>query len=495
MGFTDIFGTISGGNNLWLYVLNQEGETEQVIYRARQDSGIITLTELSSLFVKGRLAKTKWGEKIFLTGESCNLLKLQRKTLSTVNTDDLEPDDDGYESRAVSAKYCINADDHLMLANVTINSAKQPLMLVWSDLYDPENFVESTGTEAGYFILQAANEGEITGLGYQKGYVIFTTKTGIHSARYVGYSAGLFEFGSISNSIGCRFHYSLVQAKDILFFAGHDNFYAIDGTMVESFGDPVWELFTELNKNPYGDLPGFADVTKKIVYWRFIANGEKGTVDGKPYELIYNYEEQKWALRASDGIVAFWENLSDVVTSVTCDELPVPCSSFPAGVTCADFKESFTFARLAVTESLLLKESSTTKAGIDGKGKTITLETKDFIFNSIDQTICVDKVKLLCQHTNMLGTIANTNGAYIKMQIGARDNLSDTIRWSSQVEIDKTVATDVDNMYFHFRPDNVRGKIFRIKLEAYQKANSYVDTIAAFQITLDIPNETDYVTR
>lgn len=497
MSLKQILSVTEGGNTSWLYVTDINTATE--VKHVDQHSGSINTTLLGSLATVGRLAWIAWENCIYLSNKQLNLTRVKAKTVKVISTSDSANDDGdpipvgdfGY--RRVCAKYLCNSDDHLMLANLVIDGTNLPLMLVWSDLYDPENFVVSSGTEAGYSQVRTT-ELEITGLAYSRGYTNIFTKNSIISARYVGYDAGLYQFSNLSTSVGCRFHYSVVQAKDAVFFIGKDNFYTLDGTSLSPIGYQVWKLFSEALYSIDDDIPGFLDEAHDIVYWQFKANGSHGTISGNYYHLMYNYREQKWSLRDSEGILDRWQTLSTVVTAITCDELPNPCSTYTQG--CDTFVRSFSYTKLFLSSGGFLEEIDSKKDGVNGSGRNFFLETGDLAFTATDTMVHLDGVRLFMNHSDMLGAEAVANEAYFEASIGYKNNSSDDFKWTDYVKVSSS-GFDLREINFRFRKYNISGKVFRLRLRAKELGTSFLNTISTCQFSIDIPDEQEanFVTR
>lgn len=492
MAFETFLSTTYNADNLWLYAVKGENSTK-TLYRVKDESSGLSLESFATFTSSERIAHIAWEDSVFITSPSCALKKLQSKNLVDVNTSDLEETDEGYTRRTLAGKYLANFDSHLVMANIKMDGSSEPLMVVWSDLYEPEKWYEKAGYEGGYFTFPATNLA-ITGLSYQRGYGIIFTKNSIQSARYIGYDSGLFEFTSISNSVGCQYHYSVGQVKDVIFFAGKDNFYSLDGTTVTPVGTEVWKVFQSVLKDVNADLPVFVDEARNLIYWKFAANGQNGTVNNVLYDVVYNFVEDRWTIREADGIVAVWEGTEDYVTCVTWDELPVAFSSFPDSILWSDFVSDFNHKKLYLTDSNFLVEDTTKRSGVDDAGKNIFIESRDFCLTFDDEIITVEKIRLLAGQANLTGATAVANAAGITLQLGYRNNLHDTITWSTEVNVATELAEE-SNLYFHFRPQAIVGKVFRLRLRVTNKNTSYLDVLSALQIFYNISDETYNVTR
>jgi hypothetical protein len=385
-----------------------------------------------------------------------------------------------------------------MLGNLVVDGNTSSLILVWSDLYNPDNFVVDSSTEAGYYVMPAQGK-EIMGLSFCQGYTNIFTRSGIKSARYVGLANGIYEFADIPGNTGCGYHYSVIAGKDLTFFIGNDNFYVLDGNTVQPIGDAVWKLFKATLNTADLDVIGAIDETKDIVYWKFLANGENGTVNGAYYELLYNYKEQKWSLRDSEGILDNWRSLESLVTAITCDTLNVPCSYYESGISprlCSEFVNTFSFSSLFLNADGFLEEDDATKDGVNGAGRDFFLETKDFTFFITDTSVRFNSLRLICNHNEMLGSEAIANESYLEVAVGYRNNLTEAFTWTDYVKV-SSGGKDEREILFRFRKYNITGKIFKLRIRARHKDSSFLNILSSCQFSIEVPDEqsSSYVTR
>jgi len=504
MANSQLLSTLERTNVSWLYVAKVDGSSTSLNF-VQEQAGGATSSLVGSLATSGRLAWVPWENKIYLGNKDVNLSKLQGKSLDSVNTSDTyktgtddKPDFTDRNYREVCAKYLVASDDHLMLGNVVIDGNESSLMLIWSDLYDPDTFVVDSSTEAGYYVMPAQGK-EIMGLAYCRGYTNIFTRKGIKAARYVGYSNGIYEFTDISNDVGCGYHYSVISGKDAVFFAGNDNFYILDGNEVQPIGDAIWKMFQDTLSSSNVDLVGTLDEDTDIVSWRFLANGSNGTTDGLYYNLTYNYREQKWSLRDTEGILDVWSSKVNVVTAITCDEINTPCSYYVVGVSprlCSEFVRAFNFNKLFLVSDSFLEESETTKDGINGAGREFFLETKDLTFTITDTSVRFNHIRLICDHSNMLGSEATATGSYLEASVGYKNNLANAYTWTDYIKV-STGGTDKREVLFRFRKYNITGKLFRVRLRAKHVTTSFLNTLSSCQFSIEIPDEqsSSYVTR
>jgi hypothetical protein len=504
MAYKQLLYTVEKTKVLWLYATRiANGETS---FGFVEDvAGGTNYLPLGTLPTNKRLAWVSWENKVYFSNLDINLTRLKGKEIENVNTSenyvsgtsDLpEITDKGY--REVRAKYMVASDDHLMLGNLVVDGNTSSLILIWSDLYDPDLFVIDSSTEAGYYVMPAQGK-EIMGLSFCQGYTNIFTRTGIKSGRYVGYANGIYEFTDIPGNTGCGYHYSVVAGKDLTFFIGNDNFYVLDGNTVQPIGDAIWKLFKATLDTSDLEVVGEIDETKDLVYWRFLANGENGTVSETYYELLYNYKEQKWSLRDSEGILDNWESSESLVTAITCDTLNVPCSYYVSGISprlCSEFVNEFSFSSLFLTEGSFLEESETTKDGVNGAGREFFLETKDFTFSITDTSVRFNSVRLICDHSEMLGSEASLNESYLEVAVGYRNNLAGDFTWTEYVQV-ASGGKDEREILFRFRKYNITGKIFKLRVRAKHMTSSFLKVLSSCQFSIEVPDEqsSSYVTR
>lgn len=261
-------------------------------------------------------AKVPWLDAVYITKRNAKLVKFQLDVATEI-------------TGAPSGRYMIIADSHLLVANTTSSSDVHPVRAQWSDLYAPESFAIGPASEADFFEL-SPDDGEITGLSYQRGVTLIYTRTRIWTMRYVkssGDSPGRYQFDVLFDDVGNTFHDAQIRVKEVDYFIGSDNIYKLDGFQLKEIGDPIWAFFQETlaNANFADSVIAIREPLKYEISWVY------NHVDGYRWSIVYNYKEDKWSDRDPQNVVsninlAFpvqgyipWEDVTDAWEDMTPD--------------------------------------------------------------------------------------------------------------------------------------------------------------------------------
>ena len=271
--------------------------SEDAVYYLDNDSNSFLAVPNGSLTgADTQVAFVPWYDRIYITKLGQPLMSLRDTRLEVIDSSWQR------DSGNTSARYAIDADNHLYLANLTegINSA--PTRVRWSDLKNPENFEVSRATEADFFDLEASDT-EITGLSKQRGYIIIYTRSSIWRAQYIGLPS-IFSHIPIFNEIGNVFHNSVIRDRGRDFFIGEDNFYLLDGLNLTQIGDPIWKFFEsdlgdDFEFNDY--VYGYLDKQNMECIWIYRPEGSTTFSS-----VVYNYKERKWSVRDEVNITAVY---------------------------------------------------------------------------------------------------------------------------------------------------------------------------------------------
>lgn len=185
-------------------------------------------------------------------------------------------------SVAVDAKYAVAAHDKLFLANVNVNGTVNSTTVMWSDLYNPENFVVTETTESDSFQL-SVDDLEITGLALHRNQVLIFTYNSVWTANYEGLP-GVYAFSPLYGGVGNAYHHSVIRVQDRVYFISASGVYKIDSFQLVEVGSEIWPLL-RVDLQGLVDVVASVDERKKLLYW---------VVGAKTY--VFNYEENRWAV-------------------------------------------------------------------------------------------------------------------------------------------------------------------------------------------------------
>ena len=162
--------------------------------------------------------------------------------------------------------------------------------------------------------------GAITGLiGLGGGFVIFKKDT-MHYGTYVG-APLVFAFNEVAGNIGCPTSHAAVNASDVLYFLGNDDFYAFDGARNVPIGNGIREwFFKDVNKDKLDQVIATYNPYSSNVTWFYPSQNS----DEPDTALVYNIRSRKWgkykqdvqaaAKYFSDGIVIDDVTLADLAS-------------------------------------------------------------------------------------------------------------------------------------------------------------------------------------
>ena len=266
---------------------------DKVFYLDNSSENFVEITGIDFGVMDTPVSWVPWFDRVFITRLGQPLAYLRGSEFVTVDSS-WQPN-----SGNTSARYIIDADNHLFMANLIEGINPALTRVRWSDLQDPENFTVSRGTEADFFDLETSDT-EITGLSKQRGYIIIYTRNSIWRANYEGLPT-IFNLTPVLNGVGNIFHYGVVREKQLDFFVGQDNFYMLDGFRLIPIGDPIWRFFEDelqgdFEFNDY--MYSYLDEQNMECVWTYLRS------DDSIHAVVYNYRENKWSDRGINNLTA-----------------------------------------------------------------------------------------------------------------------------------------------------------------------------------------------
>lgn len=244
------------------------------------NSGIYKLSAAGSANINAVTASTDkwavvpWKNVVYATRPGVPLRRVQGNTATQLAVT--------AEGIAVEARYAVAAHDKLFLANVTLNGTVNSTTVMWSDLYNPENFIVTESTESDSFQL-SVDDLEITGLALHRNQVLIFTSNSVWTANYEGLP-GVYAFSPLYGGVGNSYHHAVTRVQDRVYFISSSGVYKIDSFQLVEIGSEIWPLLRN-------DLQGVTNVIasvderKKLIYWN---------VGTKTY--VFNYDENRWAV-------------------------------------------------------------------------------------------------------------------------------------------------------------------------------------------------------
>ena len=455
----------SDANSSYLYALSDTG-----IYQ--WDSSLSTFTS-TALETYTANADEPWGvvdyvDGLYYTRHGVDLRTVADASVTTVNS---------YEAR-----YAINAQDHLLLANFNENGGG--FKVRWSDLFDFTNFTPSVSNEADEYSVNSSY-GEITGVTIQKNLVNIYTEKSILQATYIGFPQK-YTISPLYTDIGNKYHYAVVQSKDVDYFIGEDNFYKLEGNVITPIGDAVWPFFTSSITNlAYGqEVRGVVDVDRDRVGWLFMrkydATYPNGLRASKKYWVWYNYKEERWATEEADFISLY---------------KPRKRLYFYAGYEDMDqtfASETRSFAGLWQATLFLYQgglfggeDESIYSVGSEYDGKVLHFETAEI---HLDQPLTVKNLNRVTVHCDVSST--TTPADYLDgvvVSVGYRRNDARELTW---VPMSNEAKYEVNTASFFVNPAEVpEAHSFAVRFTFSNTATTHITSITGLTLTFTVPND------
>lgn len=387
--------------------------SDSEIYRLDQSTASFVATSMASkTAVNEPPAFVKWDNKVYVSNYLNPIFSLTESTHAVINS---EISTGGGER--ISARYMKSVANHLFCANIREDSDSFSTRCRWSDLYNPEDFVPTSGNEAGSFDLEIADQ-EITGLAAQDRQVLIFTSNSIWRGVYTQDNR-IFAFEPLLSSLGCIYHHAVVNFRGQVFFIGEDNFYVLEGGAPRAIGNAIWPYFTDsIEVGINGYVYGYYNTKQKEIIWNY------KTVNGAETSVVYNYEQEQWSTRDTFGIKSFL----DLPQSPRFGQV---INSFASTVinnspwTTRTIDGNWQFSNNASDQYIGGFNGSVRQDGDTVPAYISTILTKEFVFDSIEDVKEIGNVKLL---------LKATGSPKLNLRVGRRGNANEEINWTSRIE-------------------------------------------------------------
>lgn len=474
--------------NLGFKTLNFYAITNGKVYRLEIGEGLVPSFNQIGTFTWTRDTTVSWaswdetiGGTVYFTRDGTYLQKIQSGVVSEVAA----TWNDGFDDLKLSAHYCAIVQNRLVLANIK-TSADQfySRRVQWSDLYNPEDFEVVRGKEADFFDLESGNL-EVTGLFNHRGYMTIFSRNSIWRASYLGYPK-IFQFEPIYSDFGNIYHKAALSVKEVIYFIGDDNFYALDGFTPVPIGDEVWNVWKEVLANTTDDeIPAFADVFNNEVFWKFLRKGDSRYEDYRSADhywlIVFNYKERRWSFRSPDGIEALYSNRYPLrsfqfidqfhaswtgdgayTAPVAIDNVPWDTRTIDGAWQFYDFPQTVLVGRDG--------DVATYQAGgfTDYLGVPLVaeLETQELFFGSFMDSKELSEVKLIYKAVG---------SPSIQLSVGTRNNQKEDFVWSDSFQQQEITIDNELRFVLNFA---IRAKFFKLRLVVTNTTENYVIELA-----------------
>jgi hypothetical protein len=340
---------------------------------------------------------------------------------------------------ALKGKYCTVVRNFLVFGNtVDASDGAVPHRVRWSALNAPTDFTVSAVTQSDYNDLNSTHGWVRQVVGGAYG-TIFQERA-ISRMVYSG-SPTVFTFEEVEIGKGTQYPYSVLKIGNNIFYLGIDGFYLFDGSQSIPIGEG------KINRTFMDDLDGSypvrvyaaADFDKQVIYVAYPGAGNTGGRANKI--LCYNYAPNaitRWTTINNLDIEFIYRSLSE---GYTLEDLDAFSSSIDAMTLSLDSR-SWTGENFIVSGF----NSSHQQVNFTGAALTALIETGE-------AQLTQGRI------TNLLRVRPLVDGAgTVTLQIGTRNNLSQSVTWGSAISTDQTGEFQIrSNARYHRARLNISG--------------------------------------
>ena len=168
------------------------------------------------------------------------------------------------------------------------SSAKDPMLIRWSDQEDATNWTPDATNQAGSLRLSRGTE--IVSAQQSRQEVLVWTDSSVYSLQYVGAGSGVWSATLVGEQTSIASQNSVAYANGVSYWMGKDKFYKYDGRVQTLRCDLRKYIFTDFNDLQYVQVFGGSNEAFHEVWW-FYCSGSSSSIDRY---VIYNYREDIW---------------------------------------------------------------------------------------------------------------------------------------------------------------------------------------------------------
>ena len=168
------------------------------------------------------------------------------------------------------------------------SSAKDPMLIRWSDQEDATNWTPAATNQAGSLRLSRGTE--IVAAQQSRQEVLVWTDSSVYSLQYVGAGSGVWSATLVGEQTSIASQNSVAYANGVSYWMGKDKFYKYDGRVQTLRCDLRKYIFTDFNDLQYVQVFGGSNEAFHEVWW-FYCSGSSSSVDRY---VIYNSREDIW---------------------------------------------------------------------------------------------------------------------------------------------------------------------------------------------------------
>lgn len=180
-------------------------------------------------------------------------------------------------------------DKHLLAFGCTVygGSDYDPMLIRWASQDAPEDWTPQVTNSAGF--IRVSRGSLIKRAFATRQEILVFTDTGLHSLQFTG-TSDVFSLQELNSNISLMGPRAVTTANNIVFWMGHDKFYAYTGR-VETLPCPLKNhLFSDFNHGAHEHVMAGTNEGNNEVWWFYPS---ASSADNDSY-IIYNYVEKIW---------------------------------------------------------------------------------------------------------------------------------------------------------------------------------------------------------
>lgn len=383
------------------------------------------------------LSADTWGDKSKVGGYSAThweFVKFGFRCIAVSITDSTQYFDVGTSSifadlagSPPKAHHVAVIRDFVVYGNVNDGTAR-PSRVVWSGYNDSELNTPSLSTQSDFQELHGRGGKVQRIIGGTDG-IVFQEHS-IWRMSYVG-SPQVFQFDEIERGRGTDAPDSVVWTGNMVFYKGHDGFYAFNGQSSTPIGNERVDAWFEKNadQSVITSMRGAIDPKNKYVFWAFKSTSSATTNNRL---LIYHWGSDRWSYAEVDTEVISstasagysLDALDAVLADIDSESIPVDSPAYKGGVI-----------------ALVAFDSSHKASTFSGTALTAELETTELSQPDFSKTF-----------TTEMRPLIDTDGT-ISMCVGHRDQQHDNITYDTALSMNSigSFNTMTEKRYQRFK--------------------------------------------
>lgn len=306
---------------------------------------------------------------------------------------------------------CINTNDS--------TDGAVPHRVRWSSFTDITDWTVSSTTQADFQNLEGVGGWNQRIIGGEYG-VIFQERS-IWRMTYVG-SPLVFQFDEVEQDRGTPAPGSVVKVGDNIAYLDNRGFYIFDGQRSQPIGSNQVDstFWKNVDENYLYRMSAVSDPENQLIYWGYTSTGAtNGRIDTI---LVYNYSptsRMRWSRITNVDLQSFFPSLSE---GYTLEGLDSVSSSLDSLAFSLDSR-----AWMGNINLLSGFNADNKQVNFDGAAMDATLETQEAQLFEGQRT-----------HITLVRPLVDGSSSTVKIQIGERNLLSESVNFQSEISTNST---------------------------------------------------------